>query len=321
MELRKFDKVIDDGGATVATFNGKSAAGRKIVLLGGLGSNVDNLKPFAHHLNEQSGRSVSAVDITRADSLAEADRRNINTPYTHYLRSMLHLMAAYPGMSDIANEQLKILEALQPFSIGHHADAAEKAIRKHVTEDDAEDVDTVGHSWGTFLAEELTLRNDIVHDAVLFNGIAGVALWPDEMPSHKTMALMANPDRSPERLGKIAGDLYGGAFRDYPELACEAHIARVVDEKAYGRQVRCLPMSGLAIRNALPNIKNRVLVVGSYDDPITPWANSVRMSKLIPNATLVRGPNGHMTIATDPERCAKLVVEFLESPAALSSAA
>ena len=320
MKLRRFDTIVNDRGSTVATFGG-DAAGRKIVLFGGLGSNVESLRPFAHHLNEQSGRSVSVVDITRADSLADADRRSITAPFMQISRLALRLMATYPGMSDIASKQLDTLETFQPFSILHHADAAEEAIRKHVTEDDLETVEAVGHSWGTLLVEALMLHKDIVHDAALFNGIAGAALLPGETPSARIMALMADPDRSPERLVEIAGELYGGAFREHPELALEAHVARIVNQEAYSRQVRCL-MSGVAIRSALPEITNRVLVVGSKkDDPITPWANSVKIHELIRNSILVEGPDGHMSIATDPARCAAIIDKFLKDFTSLEGAA
>ena len=88
----------------------------------------------------------------------------------------------------------------------------------------------------------------------------------------------------PERLERVAGDIFGGRLRTEPELVRSMHIKRPTNTLA-----ALYRMSALFGWTSLPwlwAIRQPTLVIAGDDDPITPLVNHRVIAMLMPQATL-----------------------------------
>ena len=93
----------------------------------------------------------------------------------------------------------------------------------------------------------------------------------------------------PERLERVAGDMFGGRLRTEPELVRSMHIRRPTDTLA--ALYRMAPLFGWTSLPWLWAIRQPTLVIAGDDDPVTPLVNHRVIATLMPRARLhtVRG--------------------------------
>jgi pimeloyl-ACP methyl ester carboxylesterase len=109
---------------------------------------------------------------------------------------------------------------------------------------------------------------------------------------------------------RIAGDIYGGAFRASPELVPK-HLRHVRWASDYGYYLQLIAGFGWSSLPWLRFLMQPTLVIMATDDPIVPVVNGQILARLIPNARLVTIDDGHLFLVTSPCASAKIASEFL----------
>jgi len=114
----------------------------------------------------------------------------------------------------------------------------------------------------------------------------------------------------PSYLASIAPTLYGGMFRQWPDLArAYAHLIRAPHGLGYYRQLLAgVGWTSLPWRHQL---RQSTLILAGNDDPIVPPVNARVMARLIPHARLHIVNGGHLLLLTGREQVAPLVYHFL----------
>src|SRR6266566_8291528 len=172
------------------------------------------------------------------------------------------------------------------------------------------EVDVLGVSWGGALAQQFAFQQ-----AARCRRLVLAATSPGHLmvPGKLTVLLkMATPRRykDPEYMNSIAGDIYGGALRDSPELV-RKHLHHVRWSSDYGYYLQLIAgfgWSGLPWLHFLPQ---PTLVMAGTDDPIVPLANGIILTRLIPDARLVTVDDGHLFLVTSARKCAQIISDFL----------
>jgi len=174
-------------------------------------------------------------------------------------------------------------------------------------------VDVLGYSWGGVLAQHLALQHPkSVRRLVLAATTVGLGGVP---ASPRVTARMLTPRRyySREYFSKIAPDIYGGRFRNNPQLTnAEANrrIAHPPGLAGYAGQL--LALAGYSTIPGLPFITAPTLIIAGDDDPIVPAANQRILARLIRDARLHMVPGaGHLFLFDSPELAAPLISDFL----------
>jgi pimeloyl-ACP methyl ester carboxylesterase len=130
----------------------------------------------------------------------------------------------------------------------------------------------------------------------------------------------------PERLERVAGDMFGGRMRTEPELVRSMHIRR--PKNPWQAMYRMAPLFAWTSLPWLWTIRHPTLVIAGDDDPVTPHLNHRVMAALIPRARLhtVRG-GGHLALIDSAAEVGPVITSFLRadsggaSPGAASSEA
>jgi len=171
-------------------------------------------------------------------------------------------------------------------------------------------VDVLGISWGGGLAQQFAHQySQRCRRLVLVATSTGAISVPGR-PS--VLAKLLNPRRyfQPSYLASIAPTLYGGRFRQDPDLArAYAHLLRAPQGLGYYWQL--LAGVGWTSLPWLHRLRQPTLILAGNDDPIVPPANARIMARLIPNATLHIVNGGHLFLLTEKEQVAPLVHQFL----------
>ncbi|MGD0609420.1 MAG: alpha/beta fold hydrolase [Streptosporangiaceae bacterium] len=114
----------------------------------------------------------------------------------------------------------------------------------------------------------------------------------------------------PERLERVAGDMFGGRLRTEPELVRSLHIRRPTNTVA--ALYRMAPLFGWTSLPWLCAIGQPALVIAGDDDPVTPLVNHRIIASLMPGATLhtVRG-GGHLVLLDSAHHVGPVISRFL----------
>jgi len=173
-----------------------------------------------------------------------------------------------------------------------------------------EQVDVLGVSWGGALAQQFAFQHAArCRRLVLAATSPGHAMVPGK-PS--VLFRMATPRRykDPDYMKRVAGDIYGGAFRGSPELVGK-HLRHVHWSSDYGYYLQLIAGFGWTSLPWLPLLRQPTLVMAGTDDPIVPFANGWILARLIPCARLVTINDGHLFLVTSAAESAEIISEFL----------
>jgi pimeloyl-ACP methyl ester carboxylesterase len=108
----------------------------------------------------------------------------------------------------------------------------------------------------------------------------------------------------------IAAEIYGGAFRDNPELITR-HAQAMFGASTLGYVFQLPAMSGWTSLPWLSSLRQPTLVLMGRDDQLVPLVNGRILARLIPNARLEKIDDGHLFMMTQPVETARAIEAFL----------
>src|SRR5262245_31264397 len=171
-------------------------------------------------------------------------------------------------------------------------------------------VDAAGVSWGGGLAQQFAHQHsEMCRRLVLAATSPGAIMVPG---SPRVLWKLATPRRYLDRgfMRRVAPQIYGGAFRDNPELIAK-HADAMSGASSVGYLYQLLAMTGWSSLPWLWSLKQPTLILAGSDDPIVPPINGQIMARIIPNARLVMMDDGHLFMVTQPDRTAEIIEKFL----------
>lgn len=173
-----------------------------------------------------------------------------------------------------------------------------------------DEVDVLGVSWGGTLAQQFAFQFPRRCRRLILAATSPGHLMVPAAPS--VLLKMATPRRyrEPGYMRTVAGDIYGGAFRDSPELARDV-LRHVRWSNDHGYYLQLLATFGWTSLPWLAYIRQPTLVMAGRDDPLVPMVNGRILAHLIPDARLVTVDDGHLFLVTSAAESARLVSEFL----------
>jgi poly(3-hydroxyalkanoate) depolymerase len=174
-------------------------------------------------------------------------------------------------------------------------------------------VDVLGVSWGGAPAQQFAHQYpERCRRLVLAATSPGHIMIPGK-PS--VLLRMATPRRykDADYMREIAGDIYGGVFRNSPGRVHE-HLRHVRWSSDQGYYLQLLAAFGWSSLPWLRFLKQPTLVMVGKDDPLVPAINGRILAKLIPDARLVYIDDGHLFLVTSAAESAKAVSQFLAAP-------
>ena len=171
--------------------------------------------------------------------------------------------------------------------------------------------DVLGFSWGGGVAQQLAFQNPRRCRRLVLVSTATGSLMVPAAPRVLLRMSTARRHRDPAHARRIAGDIYGGALRNQPELAEELSrvYARPVSPRGYLYQLAA--GAGWTSLPFLPLIRQPTLILAGDDDPIIPLVNAKIMAALLPSARLHVYPDGHLGLLTRAADIVPVVGEFL----------
>lgn len=202
--------------------------------------------------------------------------------------------------------------------LGTYTHLLTDAAREYLGDDRPVNLD--GHSFGGIEAQSIAVNNpDWVERLVLMSSLAGGV--PLHLPSLRERIRLAVPSYSEHRLTEVCGEMFGGDFRDHPELVEELGIADNISRIAGIRQCLALIVFNTRLLYQLDEIQAPTLVLGARDDPVTPFENSIEIHERI-RGSLLRSieddehdnGGGHLYPLTRPRATAKKIVEWYGNP-------
>lgn len=171
-------------------------------------------------------------------------------------------------------------------------------------------VDVLGISWGGGLAQQFAYQYPQRCRRLVLVATSTGAISVPGRPS--VLAKLLSPRRylQPSYLATIAPTLYGGIFRQRPDLArAYAHLVRAPHGLGYYQQL--LAGMGWTSLPWLHQLHQPTLILAGNDDPIVPPINARVLAHLIPHASLHIVNGGHLLLLTEREQVAPLVYQFL----------
>lgn len=173
-----------------------------------------------------------------------------------------------------------------------------------------EQCNVMGISWGGGLAQEFAKSYPgYTQRLILAATSTGHLMLP---PSIMVMLRMATPLRylSAEYFKRIAGDIYGGDFRNNRERS-ERHQRVMSPPSIWGYLSQLYAMSGWTSLFWLHKIHAPTLVMAGDDDPIIPMANARLLARRLPDAQLEIFDCGHLFVLTRLDAVAARMHQFL----------
>ena len=175
-------------------------------------------------------------------------------------------------------------------------------------------VDVLGVSWGGAIAQQLALQHPSRCCRLVLAATAPGALM---VPGRLSALLgLVTPRRyvDADHARRVAGNVYGGAFRDDPDLVMRTfrHV-RFASRGGYYLQLGAV--CGWTSLPWLPLVRQPTLIMAGADDPLVPTINARLMQWLIPDARLAIVDCGHLFLVSRAEESARIVDAFLTEPA------
>jgi poly(3-hydroxyalkanoate) depolymerase len=171
-------------------------------------------------------------------------------------------------------------------------------------------VDVAGVSWGGGIAQQFAHQHaGLCRRLVLAATSPGAIMVPGRL---SVLMKLATPRRyvDPGYMRSIAAEIYGGAFRDNPELIA-THARAMFGASNLGYLYQLLAMSGWTSLPWLATLRQPTLVMTGRDDPLVPAVNGHILARLIPNARLHMIDDGHLFMVTRPVETAMAIEAFL----------
>jgi poly(3-hydroxyalkanoate) depolymerase len=176
-----------------------------------------------------------------------------------------------------------------------------------------DEVDVLGVSWGGAIAQQFAFQHSARCRRLVLAATAAGALM---VPGNPLVLLrMLTPRRyvDKQHAQRVAGSIYGGAFRRQPELV-ERTLAHVRFSSRGGYYLQLLAAFGWTSLPWLFALRQPTLIMAGSDDPLIPAINARIMHWLIPDARLEVLDCGHLFLVTLPEESARIVEAFLTGP-------
>jgi pimeloyl-ACP methyl ester carboxylesterase len=131
------------------------------------------------------------------------------------------------------------------------------------------------------------------------------------------MSKLVNPRRymDPGFLVSIGPELYGGVFRDRPELLQE-HARHIRPPRGRGYLYQLLATWGWSSLFWLRSLRQPTLIMAGTDDPIVRLVNAKFLAWIIPNARLHVVDDGHLFLISRADDVAPVIKTFLAEDAA-----
>lgn len=181
------------------------------------------------------------------------------------------------------------------------------ALLDHLGFDEA---DVLGVSWGGAIAQQFALQHRPRCRRLILAATATGALMIPGRPS--ALVALMTPRRYVDagHARRVAGNVYGGAFRDDPDLVARTfrHV-RFASRGGYYLQLAAT--FGWTSLPWLPLVRQPTLIMAGADDPLIPTANARLMRWLMPDARLAIVDCGHLFLVSRAEESARLVDAFL----------
>jgi len=173
-----------------------------------------------------------------------------------------------------------------------------------------ERADVLGVSWGGAIAQQFALQHAARCRRLVLAATAPGALMVPARPS--VLLKMLTPRRYVDRVHahRVAGDVYGGAFRREPELV-ERTFRHVRFASRRGYYLQLAATLGWTSLPWLFALRQPTLIMAGADDPLIPAINARLMQWLIPDARLATLDCGHLFLVTLPHESARIVDAFL----------
>jgi poly(3-hydroxyalkanoate) depolymerase len=171
-------------------------------------------------------------------------------------------------------------------------------------------VDVAGVSWGGGLAQQFARQQgDRCRKLVLAATSPGAIMVPG---SPLVLWKLATPRRYLDRgyMREVAPQIYGGAFRDDPELIAR-HADAMSGASHVGYLYQLLAVVGWTSLPWLWLLKQPTLILAGKDDPIVPLLNGRIMARIMQNARLEIIDDGHLFMVTQPAQTAAIIEKFL----------
>jgi poly(3-hydroxyalkanoate) depolymerase len=175
------------------------------------------------------------------------------------------------------------------------------------------EADVLGVSWGGAVAQQFAMQHPERCRRLVLAATAAGALM---VPGHPSVLLkMLTPRRfvDPAHAHRIAGDVYGGAFRRSPALV-ERTLRHVRFGSRGGYYLQLAATFGWTSVPWLFTLRQPTLVMAGRDDPLIPAINARIMQWLMPHARVAVLDCGHLFLVTLPHESARLVDAFLTEP-------
>jgi poly(3-hydroxyalkanoate) depolymerase len=175
------------------------------------------------------------------------------------------------------------------------------------------EADVLGVSWGGVIAQQFAFQYASRCRRLVLAATAPGAVMVPGRPS--VLFKMATPRRyvDSRHAHRVAGDVYGGAFRRDPAL-----VSRTLRHIRFsGKAGYYLQLAAVVGWTSLPwlfTLRQPTLVMAGADDPLIPTINARILQWLIPNARLEIVDCGHLFLVTIPAQSARIVDAFLTEP-------